>query len=127
MPINVVLAGRVLGTTPRNECGPRASNRETNPVPERYQLDMLVKSKRTQRRVKSTRTQRRVKWRLQGRDEHDLERAGTAPEGGPAPRERRQGGPSEDRALYTCQCGYAFEAPVTTSVGCPHCACTQAW
>ncbi|HUA06604.1 MAG TPA: hypothetical protein VMB27_22045 [Solirubrobacteraceae bacterium] len=42
-------------------------------------------------------------------------------------RERRHGGPSEDRALYTCECGYAFEALVTTSVGCPHCARTQAW
>jgi hypothetical protein len=42
-------------------------------------------------------------------------------------RERRSGGPSEDRALYTCECGYAFEALVTTSVGCPHCSRTQAW
>ena len=41
--------------------------------------------------------------------------------------ERRHGGPSEDRALYTCECGYAFEALVTTSVGCPHCTRTQAW
>jgi hypothetical protein len=46
---------------------------------------------------------------------------------GSAPRERRHGGPSQDRALYTCECGYAFEALVTTSVGCPHCARTQAW
>ena len=44
-----------------------------------------------------------------------------------ASRERRHGGPSEDRALYTCECGYAFEALVTTSVGCPHCTRTQAW
>jgi hypothetical protein len=42
-------------------------------------------------------------------------------------RERRDTGPSQDRALYTCECGYAFEALVTTSVGCPHCARTQAW
>jgi hypothetical protein len=34
---------------------------------------------------------------------------------------------SNDRALYNCQCGYVFEAPVSTSVGCPHCGCTQAW
>jgi hypothetical protein len=42
-------------------------------------------------------------------------------------RERRHGGASQDRALYTCECGYAFVALVTTSVGCPHCARTQAW
>jgi hypothetical protein len=39
---------------------------------------------------------------------------------------RRAGGP-EDRALYSCICGYAFNAPVTTSVGCPHCGTEQAW
>jgi len=39
---------------------------------------------------------------------------------------RRAGGP-EDRALYACMCGYAFTAPVTTSVGCPHCGTQQAW
>jgi hypothetical protein len=34
---------------------------------------------------------------------------------------------ANDRAVYTCQCGYVFEAPVSTSVGCPHCGSTQAW
>jgi hypothetical protein len=34
---------------------------------------------------------------------------------------------SGDCALYTCQCGLAFEAPVSTSVGCPNCGDTQAW
>jgi rubrerythrin len=33
----------------------------------------------------------------------------------------------EDQALYRCQCGYAFKADVTTSVGCPHCGTDQAW
>jgi hypothetical protein len=32
-----------------------------------------------------------------------------------------------DHALYNCQCGYVFQAPVSTSVGCPHCGGTQAW
>ncbi|HEU4702187.1 MAG TPA: hypothetical protein VFS37_06850 [Conexibacter sp.] len=50
------------------------------------------------------------------------------PEQQPAPqaRERAAGGP-EDRAAYRCSCGYAFEAPVSTTVGCPHCGDTQAW
>jgi rubrerythrin len=34
---------------------------------------------------------------------------------------------TNDRAFYSCQCGYVFEAPVSTSVGCPHCGGTQAW
>jgi hypothetical protein len=41
-------------------------------------------------------------------------------------RAKRSGGP-EDRALYTCQCGHAFKADVSTSVGCPQCGTGQAW
>jgi hypothetical protein len=41
-------------------------------------------------------------------------------------RAKRSGGP-EDRALYTCSCGYAFKAEVSTSVGCPQCGTSQAW
>jgi len=48
-----------------------------------------------------------------------------APE--PATRRRREGGPSQDRALYSCQCGLVFNALVSTSVGCPKCGRTQAW
>ena len=48
----------------------------------------------------------------------------------PETRERsdaRRGGGPQDRALYSCMCGYAFKAAVTTSVGCPHCGTEQAW
>jgi hypothetical protein len=41
-------------------------------------------------------------------------------------RARESGGP-EDRAFYTCSCGYAFNANVSTSVACPHCGTSQAW
>ena len=41
-------------------------------------------------------------------------------------RAKRSGGP-EDTALYSCGCGYAFKAEVSTSVGCPHCGTSQAW
>jgi hypothetical protein len=41
-------------------------------------------------------------------------------------RVRESGGP-EDRAFYTCSCGYAFKAEVSTSVTCPHCGTGQAW
>ena len=49
-----------------------------------------------------------------------------APSSRPSPRAKRSGGP-EDHALYSCHCGYAFTAEVTTSVGCPHCGTSQAW
>jgi hypothetical protein len=42
-------------------------------------------------------------------------------------RDARRGSGPEDRALYSCMCGYAFKAEVTTSVDCPHCGTLQAW
>lgn len=33
----------------------------------------------------------------------------------------------QDNALYKCGCGMSFDAPVTASVGCPHCGERQAW
>jgi hypothetical protein len=42
-------------------------------------------------------------------------------------RDARRGGGPEDEALYSCMCGYAFKAKVTTSVDCPHCGTEQAW
>jgi hypothetical protein len=41
-------------------------------------------------------------------------------------RVRAAGGPL-DRASYTCECGYLFAAPVSTTVACPHCGVDQAW
>jgi hypothetical protein len=40
---------------------------------------------------------------------------------------RRELGAPQDEALYTCGCGFVFEAPVSTSVACPLCGDTQAW
>jgi hypothetical protein len=39
---------------------------------------------------------------------------------------RASGGPN-DRAQYTCGCGYVWEADVSASVACPHCGAFQAW
>jgi hypothetical protein len=33
----------------------------------------------------------------------------------------------QDNALYTCHCGFVFEAAVSTRVDCPHCGTGQAW
>ncbi len=41
-------------------------------------------------------------------------------------RAKRSGG-TQDRALYSCNCGHAFKAEVSTSVGCPQCGTDQAW
>jgi hypothetical protein len=40
--------------------------------------------------------------------------------------QRREPAP-EDQAVYSCACGYVFQAAVSTSVGCPHCGGSQAW
>ena len=39
---------------------------------------------------------------------------------------RSSGGPN-DRAQYTCGCGFVWEADVSASVTCPHCGASQAW
>ena len=39
---------------------------------------------------------------------------------------KRAGGP-QDRAFYSCSCGFAWTTAVTASVGCPHCGTEQAW
>jgi rubrerythrin len=44
-----------------------------------------------------------------------------------AERRLREAGGPDDRAQYTCTCGYVFEADVSTSVACPHCGAAQAW
>ena len=62
--------------------------------------------------------------RREGRADHVTPRASLQP--APVP-PRKRGGPSQDRALYHCHCGYVFEALVSTSVGCPHCGGKQAW
>jgi len=45
----------------------------------------------------------------------------------PARERNKRANLTQDAALYSCGCGYVFTAPVTTSVGCPHCGCAQAW
>jgi hypothetical protein len=82
-----------------------------------------------------TRTQdkRRADRALRRRREEAARGRDCAPpaEGEPAPerpqaRERDAGGP-QDKALYVCRCGSAFQAVVTASVRCPHCGEPQAW
>jgi hypothetical protein len=45
----------------------------------------------------------------------------------PAERRMRGAGGPDDRACYSCSCGFVFVAAVSTSVLCPHCDAQQAW
>jgi hypothetical protein len=45
----------------------------------------------------------------------------------PAERRMRDAGGPDDRACYSCACGFVFIAPVSTSVHCPHCDAQQTW
>jgi hypothetical protein len=45
----------------------------------------------------------------------------------PAERRMRDAGGPNDRACYSCSCGFVFIAPVSTSVHCPRCDTEQAW
>jgi hypothetical protein len=83
----------------------------------------LMKVRTSPHRV---RTRPRLGRRATGAAGADWESRTAAEPGQPQARERAAGGP-EDRAAYRCSCGYVFEAPVSTTVGCPHCGGTQAW
>jgi hypothetical protein len=45
----------------------------------------------------------------------------------PAVQRVREAGGPVDQAFYACECGYLFNAPVSTTVVCPHCGVGQAW
>jgi membrane protease subunit (stomatin/prohibitin family) len=68
--------------------------------------------------------------RRPARRRHDepREAAPAAPEDDhPQERRARESGGPIDRACYTCGCGMVFDAPVSTTVSCPHCGDPQAW
>jgi hypothetical protein len=67
-----------------------------------------------------------------GRPEESEPEAEPAAEPAPEPhlqaeRRHRASVAPEDLAHYGCSCGYQFQAPVSTSVVCPHCGTSQAW
>jgi hypothetical protein len=62
-----------------------------------------------------------------GRDRHAERPRSTPVQSQRANPERRDLDPPQDTATYNCSCGLVFEAPVHTSVGCPHCGGQQAW
>ena len=92
---------------------------------------MIVRSKRgkTNSRLRArSRTGRNVVRSTVGSEPLPEQRGSIASERSTAPNSRkRTGGPSEDIAVYSCQCGLVFEEQVSTTVGCPHCGHTQAW
>jgi hypothetical protein len=68
-----------------------------------------------------------IRRRRDGRSRRAVARAGVQAQASPATRDPRDSGPSQDHALYSCRCGFVFEALVLTSVDCPHCGGAQAW
>lgn len=83
---------------------------------------MLAKTKTGVGRIRRNREGR--SGRTTGRTAPELVVA--APSSAAKPRRREAGG-LQDMAIYTCECGFVFHAPVSTSVGCPHCGSEQAW
>ena len=91
-------------------------------------MNMIVRAKRG----KNTTWQRRGR-----RADHSGEQSGPSSEPfeaelppelrDPSRARSRQAGPSQDTAVYNCECGYVFEQHVSTTVGCPHCGQAQAW
>ncbi len=79
-------------------------------------MNVLVRPKRNEARIARRRS-------APGARTHQDAGANTAA----TPHRRQELGPQQDQALYSCSCGFVFEAPVSTSVGCPHCGGTQAW
>jgi hypothetical protein len=60
-------------------------------------------------------------------DDAEAEVAGPADTNLAAERRHRASVAPEDQALYSCSCGYVFQASVSTSVACPQCGTCQAW
>ena len=62
-----------------------------------------------------------------------LTRRAPAPESRPRPTlsvsqvRARRGSGIEDRALYSCECGFTWKGEVTASPCCAHCGTPQAW
>jgi len=76
--------------------------------------------------VRTSRGQKQRHRRRRSREEEPAAVVGHSRSGAPAP-ERRDRDAAQDEAVYNCQCGMVFSAPVCTSVGCPHCGTNQAW
>jgi hypothetical protein len=90
-------------------------------------MNVLVRNSRIN--SKSARRRRQVPGTadLQPRSSDTAEHQLPAFVGAGSSERHRLHGPVEDNALYSCHCGYVFEALVSTSVGCPHCGTGQAW
>ena len=61
------------------------------------------------------------------RHERRLRRDPRAARPAPDQRDLPSGTGIQDNALYSCGCGHAFSAGVSTSVDCPRCGADQAW
>ena len=90
---------------------------------------MLVRAKRGASRIRRRRNAAAAGGAQAAAGATPVTPNGAAPASGAVAngRQFREDLPDEDHAIYTCECGYVFEADVSTSVGCPHCGRHQAW
>ncbi len=100
--------------------------RASIPHPLRERLPHPLRE-RIPRRLRERRHSRRGRGRAASANDHAIAPSpASAPADLAVERVRDAGGPV-DRASYSCQCGYVFLAPVSTTVTCPHCESRQAW
>jgi hypothetical protein len=93
-------------------------------------MSVLVRSKRGGAGLRQRRQGLAARGREQGtapREERSVSELRAATMDHRRADRRRELGPQQDQALYSCACGFVFKAPVSTSVGCPHCGTAQAW
>jgi hypothetical protein len=99
--------------------------RASIPHPLRERLPHPLRE-RIPRRLRERRHSRWGRGRPAAADEHPVTYPASGPSDLAVERVRDAGGPV-DRASYSCECGYVFLAPVSTTVSCPHCEAGQAW
>lgn len=105
-----------------------ARSRNHCPAKPLHLMTVIAKSKLGASRIGRHREGRRERVAGRGDPPSFTEYAQTATaQRGTAARRRREAGAPQDQAVYSCSCGFVFEAQVSTSVGCPHCGGTQAW
>jgi hypothetical protein len=94
----------------------------------------MVRSTRGEKLIERARRRQGTSWARLSRvaagtevEVPEVAKPGPEPRSDDAAEPHVEADPSLDVALYNCSCGLVFEAPVSTSVGCPHCGVHLAW
>ena len=79
-------------------------------------MQLKTKSKPLRRSTRQSQASSRLATEARGRDHLPVSQV-----------RARRGSGIEDRALYSCECGFAWTGEVTASPCCAHCGTPQAW